>query len=244
MTGSRARPGSGIAVANILRLEDFRALFAELQRWRTDPDVQDMQRDHGRGLVFPFAKGLRLSARLVYAIRKRLSAIGVKVDWGQIITPEGYCSPECDIIIHKPGSVSRWNGNEKPVMDFVFVEHDNALAVISCKSSVTTVDKDYAKAIKTHLPNLFLFGECCSPGAVGRLKRAAKAAGYKGFWYLYTYDAKTEICVEDENVWQSFLQTLEKAVRVSIGQRSASGTSRKSTKRALKKARTRSARGR
>lgn len=241
MTPSKASPRKAGAVGNILSLEDFHGLCGELQRWRTDPEIQDMQRDHGRGLVFPFVKGLRLSARLVYAIRKILSSTAMKVNWGQVLIPDGYCLPECDIIIHT-GYFQRWNDTREPVMDFVFVEHKNVVAVISCKSSVTAVDKDYAKAMKPHVPNLFLFGECCSPSAVDRLKAAAEDAGYKGFWYLYTYDRRTEECEKDERVWQDFLQSLKAVVNKSVNRRSSSGALRKSTKRALKKATTHSVR--
>ncbi|OHB98500.1 MAG: hypothetical protein A2W74_04450 [Planctomycetes bacterium RIFCSPLOWO2_12_38_17] len=197
-------PGRRKPVATMLKLEEFRGLKEELSEWR----IQGQQ-DTG---ILGFVRGLRLSARLIYAIRHHLSFSGYEVDWGHLLTQEGdYCSPECDIIIHKQGYVRQWNGNHDPVMNFKFISCQDAVAVISCKSSIASVDKTYTKAMGPYVNKVFLFAECCEPRAVKRLKKSALTAGYEGFWYLYACD-KTMQCTVDENEWINFLDVLKKLV--------------------------------
>ena len=204
--GRASPPAKGAGIRNLLEVEDFYALTRQLVAWRTDPTVAQLHKDHGKGLALAFVRGLRLAARLVYVLRKSLSSAGVEVDWGHVVTPEGLCSRECDIIVHRPGHKERWNGHEKPVMDFAFIEHADVVAVISCKSQVRSIDSEYCKDMRPHVKDILLFGECCNPAGVERLRKRAADAGYKGFWYLYTYDPTTEECVEDPEVWGAFLE--------------------------------------
>lgn len=189
-------------LGRVLRLEPFYGLAEELWQWR----------EIGQAGVFSFAKGLHLSARLIYAIRP-LVAPQFHVDWGQLLTPYGdSCSPECDIIVYRNGYVQRWNGNETPVMDFRFVNAANAVAVISCKSLVRSVDTDYCKSLRPYVRNVFLFGECCASTRVARLKRDAMAAGYRGFWYLYAMEKGDQKSVDDR-VWEDFLKAVQSVVK-------------------------------
>ena len=107
---ARVQPGR---LATQLYLQEFHSLQEELSQWRVDPQIQEMERESPGGVILGFVKGLRLSARLIYAIREHLSTFGLEVDWGHLLTEEGdSCSPECDIIIHLPGWERRWNGYE------------------------------------------------------------------------------------------------------------------------------------
>jgi hypothetical protein len=192
-------------VAKMLRLEEFHGLKQELSEWR----VQGL-RDTG---ILGFIRGLRLSARLIYAIRDHLSSTDYEVDWGHLLTNQGdYCSPECDIIIHKRGFVREWNGNRNPIMNFKFINCEDAVAIISCKSQISSVDKNYCPNMKPYVDTVLLFAECCEPRAIKGLKRSAQKAGYKGFWYLYACDHKTMECTIDENEWMDFLAILGKIV--------------------------------
>jgi hypothetical protein len=164
----------------------------------------------------------------VYIIRRAISGTGLDVHWGQLITKEGYCSPECDIIIHEPGYVARWNGNdEKPVMDFVFVDCRKAVAVVSCKSSVTDIDEPYAEEIRKHVRNVLLFGECCHPASEKRLRRQAKEAGYKGFWHLYVFNKETGYRDANEKVWIDFLRVLKRVAEKAEAARRATRPARR-----------------
>ena len=74
------------------------------------------------------------------------------VSWGHLVDDNGEsCSPECDIIIHRPGYYHRWNGDESPIINFKFIECSEALAVISCKSQTNSVDKGYCKAFAKYI---------------------------------------------------------------------------------------------
>jgi len=195
------------ALGRILRLEQFHSLSEELLQWRVDPQIEQMQECKRGGIILPFVKGLRLSARLIYAIRPLLPS-GYQVDWGHLLTPdEESCSPECDIIIYKNGYVRRWNDHTDPVMDFKFVSCRNAIAVISCKSLLRSVDRRYCKNLKQYVSSVLLFAECCGLRDLDRLRKAAINAGYKGFWYLH---AMTEggVYEKHEKVWEDFLETV------------------------------------
>lgn len=201
-------------LSHILELEDFEGLTAELQSWRTDKYVQTTELKKGSGLVLGFVKGLRLSARLIYAIRKNLSTTSLEVDWGHLLDKDGMSlSPECDIIIHKKGYVREWNGNSNPVMNFKFIKSTDTIAVISCKSYAKSIDKPYkayCERIREYVNNVMLFAECCPKRRAVALNEKAKKAGYKGFWYLYSVDEQTNETCKDPKVWENFLRTLKK----------------------------------
>ena len=156
---TKPMPKSRQTLATTLKLEQFHGLMHELSEWRT-MGLQDAG-------ILGFVKGLRFSARLIYAIRDHLSSSDYEVDWGHLLTSDGdSCSPECDIIIHKRGCVREWNGWKEPVMNFKFIECKDAIAVISCKSMITSIDKkhkSYIKALKPYVDKIFIFAECCEP---------------------------------------------------------------------------------
>ena len=210
MASRHSGPGPGL-MERRLWLGAFHSLAEELTQWQIAPEIVKMQRKRDPGLILPFVKGLRLSARLVYIIRDHLSSLPLEVSWGHLLSPDGdSCSPECDVIIHEEGHVARWNGTSEPVMDFKFISSEKAVAVVSCKSGARSVDREYPKRLKPYVKNVLLFAERCAPSAVARLKRSAREAGYKGFWYLYTLNAKTAMATHDENVWVDFLQVLRR----------------------------------
>ncbi len=132
-------------------------------------------------------------------------------NWGHLLDDEEvFCSPECDVIIHKKdGQVRRWNGSENPVMDFRFIRTSKAVAVISCKSQTKTVDVDYVQQVKHYVGRVWLFGECCGPRSGRRLLQRAQEAGYEHFWYLYSWSPCTEV-VLNEDGWQHFVGEVEK----------------------------------
>jgi len=189
--------------------ETFSALCGGFSGWRIDPLIRDMEKNRDPGRILGFIRGLRLSSQLIYVIRDSLSSLSLEADWGHLVDENGNsCSPECDIVVHEPGYKKRWNGNEKPVMDFKFIDCRAAVVVISCKSFIRSVDKEYCEKMKHFVKNLWLFAECCRPGSVKRLKESTKSAGYKNFWYLYTWDGKKEIS-PNQAEWFDFIGTLE-----------------------------------
>ena len=212
MNGTQSiRRRGGIAAR--LDLEQFDLLCAELGGWRIDPYIQMMEEEKAEGRVLAFVRGLRLSARLIYAIRKQLSATDLKADWGHILDDDGglKCSPECDVIIHHPGVMRQWNGSSEPVMDFKFVEQKHAVAVISCKSYITSIRQDfknYCDKVRDYVKNVWLFAECCRPGAVDRLREKSQEAGYGKFWYLYAWDGKSSI-QQNKQGWFDFLESVK-----------------------------------
>lgn len=139
------------------------------------------------GHILGFVKGLRLSAKLIYFLRKCLSGKSLDVSWGHIInTTTGDCSPECDVIIHSPGYYEKWNGGDKPVMDFSFIESHMVKAVVSCKSIVASFDESYPDQLKIlGIDTVYVFGECCSKSNYSNLRQKAQAHGYKDFWVSY-----------------------------------------------------------
>ena len=192
-----------------LHLQEFYGLTGELSEWRVNPQIQEMEREKRGGIILGFVKGLRLSARLIYAIREHVSSFGLEVDWGHLLTEEGEsCSPECDIIIHLPGCEREWNGHDHRIMDFKFIDCRKAIAVISCKSFIKSVDRKYPQKLRPYVDKVFLFAECCEPNAINRLKTSAQSAGYTGFWYLYACNQETSACTVDPNQWENFLHQL------------------------------------
>jgi hypothetical protein len=170
--------------------------------------------------ILGFVRGLYLSTRLIYALREKLSRYSLEVDWGHLLdTDSNYVSRECDIIIHKIGQITKWNGNKEAVMDFRFIRSNDAVAVISCKSlmnSIKSKDVLYCSDLKPLVDNVLLFAECCHPTSVDSLKRKAKEAGYAGFWRLYSYTKKTsrmKIAPED---WEEFILTVDNICKEQI----------------------------
>jgi hypothetical protein len=213
---ARATRSEKHGVGASVRIEGFHRLFVELQRWRTSDDLKLLEAAKGSALVLPFVKGLRLSARLVYILRVELSATNLRVDWGQILdNNDKWCSPECDIIVHK-GHTGVWNDTKEPVMDFKFVRQECAVAVISCKSYAKDVDKEYAHKLRKYVKHVFLFAECCAPSRVAALRKKARQAGYAAFGYLYAFDEKRNECIPDEREWHSFLDTIKSKITRAV----------------------------
>jgi len=198
-----------------LRVASLHGLCGDLQASRSDRDLKLLESVRGSALVFPFAKGLRLSSQLIYILRKQLSELEhVEVNWGQVVGgDEKAFSPECDIIIHHHGCVEKWNGTEKPVMDFRFVPQRCALAVISCKSFAERVDREYVKKLQPFVPHIFFFAECCEPRKVDPLRRAAEKSGYAGFGYLYTMEKAKGVTTKDPEQWIRFLDRVISIVK-------------------------------
>ena len=194
-----------------LSTEKFYGLTEELVRWRLDPQIRLMDKTREKGRILGFVKGLRLSARILYILRNIVSGRNLEVSWGHLIDDYGKsCSPECDIIIHRPGYFHEWNGSSDPIMNFKFIESRNALAVISCKSYAKSIDKDYCNDFKKYsLYNIFLVVECCPSAAVANLKRQAKESGYKGFYYLYALDDGSGTYNVDERIYIDFIETIQ-----------------------------------
>jgi len=93
-------------------------------------------------------------------------------------------------------------------------EATDVLAVISCKSKLTSIagsHRDYCGRMRQHLGQrqLWLFAECVTSRRQDRLLTAAKTAGYDNFWYLYRFDEKTLHCEHDEKLWMSFLKEIQ-----------------------------------
>ena len=205
-------PGTKSRIGARLRLDAFYSMKEELLQWRIDEPLRDMERCRERGRILAFVKGLRLSAKLIYLLRTALSDTGLQVSWGHLLDrDENICSPECDVILHKPGWVERWDGSAEPVMDFRFVSCTAAVAVVSCKSLLDSVDdnlKAYCAQMQRYVKSVLLFAECCRPRKVRRLTGAAKRAGYAGLWYLYVLEEGSSEAEVDESVWRDFLETL------------------------------------
>jgi hypothetical protein len=191
------------------RRQPFESLMDELAKWRLDPDIASMpQGERPLG----FIRGLRLSAQLIYLLRDLLSETDLEVDWGHILSDdEETCSPECDVIIHRPGYVGRWNGHERPVMDVRFVTRHRVLAVVSCKSKLRQLDQReavYCQKLREYVETAYLFAECCPPTTVGYLRQRSAEIGYAGFYCLYTYDEGSGEADAQEPGWADFVQRI------------------------------------
>ena len=196
--------------------EKYEEIKAQLLNYRLDPFIREKESQDGsnKGLIFPFARGLRFSALLIYTIRESLSGSDLEVNWGQIIDDDGYaCSGECDIIIHKKGYYKKWNGNDggNHIMDFRFIEKENAVAVISCKSYLTrtTIEEAYCHNMLKFVDKIWLFAECCGPESVELIRTDSQAFGYENFWHLYTWSRTTDQIVDDEAGWYHFIETVK-----------------------------------
>jgi hypothetical protein len=177
----------GIRFGDSLAIGELREIATELQSLREHPPL--VQKTPGRyeGAILAFVRGLRLSARMIYVLRKFLSSSELKVSWGHLLDAGGNgCSPECDVVIHEKGFIQRWNGGAEPIMDFHFISAQRVRAVVSCKSKITSIDKNYPKSLRKYgVKNVILFAESCDEAKFPRLRKLARAAGYRGLWCLY-----------------------------------------------------------
>jgi len=208
------RDDSAIGHGELLLRERFETMAAGFKSWRISAFLRQLNTSKGKGRVLPFVRGLRLSAQLIYAIRELLEGSGLTANWGHLLDQEGnFCSPECDVIVHKTCYTPRWNGTQKPIMDFRFVPMSEARVVISCKSQVKTIDEKYAREVRKYVNRVWLFGECCGPRSAKSLMDKARQLGYEKFWYLYTWSPKREeISDRDFNRegWNDFVTEVRK----------------------------------
>jgi len=177
---------------------DYDKLTSEFIGWRRNEHAIKLKNNPDAGRILHFVKGLHFSALLIYQIRIWLSGSGLKVDWGHIFhSTQGYCSRECDIIIHTGGINGRWNGQggDHPIMDFKFVFSDHVKAVISCKAFVkpSNIDKTYCESIKKYTDNIWLFAEYCGPESHDAIRQEAQISQYQHFWCLYSMNQKGDI---------------------------------------------------
>lgn len=207
-------PSQGFHQKN-LYLERLGSIIGLLKNWRLDSFIPFSESEKSKGRILPFIRGLRFSSQLIYATRQIIKHKYL-TNWGHLLDDDGnYCSSECDIIIHKDEHHLKWNGgdeeNKGSIMDFHFVSRKDAIVVISCKSYLKygQIDKNYCKDMKKYNNNVWLFAECCPDGKVSKIRKEASKAGYKEFFYLYTWDGKNKI-KENENGWLSFIEKLKK----------------------------------
>jgi len=202
-----------------MKIASFNRIKAELSSMRLDPYIRSMEAAEGsdKGLIFPFARGLRFSALLIYELRKILSNSDLEVDWGQIIDEDGnYCSGECDIVIHKKGYFEKWNGNDagNHIMDFKFIYQEDAVAVISCKSYITKsrLEKEYCERMLNYVDKVWLFAECCGPDSVDLIKTESANIGYNYFWHLYTWSKNTGNVIDGLDSWKHFVSKIRELI--------------------------------
>ena len=77
---------------------------AKLKTVRLDPYIRLLEAKKGKnkGIIFPFARGLRFSALLIYQIRWYLEGTNLTANWGQLMDNDtDEYSNECDIVIHE-----------------------------------------------------------------------------------------------------------------------------------------------
>ena len=203
---------TGLKFGEAIEIEDLRALASRLHTARLSGPVVKASKGRREGDVLAFVKGLRLSAQLVYVIRKRLSHTSYEVSWGHLLDRNrASCSPECDVIIHNKGYVEKWNGNEHPIMEFKFVHVAEARAVVSCKSELDVIDRLYPASLKKcGLKKVLLFAESCPASRFKKLRRDAKRAGYVGLWCLYLTQGNNVQVKIDEKIHADFVKTLLK----------------------------------
>lgn len=199
-------------------VDDFNKIIAEFSAWRMDEHIKllNKMQQKGWGNVLPFVRGLRLSAQLIYVIRKYLNGTNLTADWGHLMygeEEEEYLTPECDIIIYdKQGKIGEWNDKtDKAVMNFKFVQSKSAKLIISCKSFLKSsdIDKEYCKEIKKYVDKIWLFAECCGPRSPLKIEEKAKEIGYEKFFYLYTW-SKSLGADPNEEGWLEFIRSIRK----------------------------------
>jgi hypothetical protein len=198
---------SGIT-GKLLYEEHLMSIIGKMQEWRID----SREAREAKNKILDFISGLRFSALLIYTIREILSGTNLEANWGHLLDKDNnFCSPECDIIIHRNGHVARWNGSEKPIMDFRFIKQQDAVVVVSCKSHIASgdVDKGYCPSMKPFVSKVWLFAECCGPRSGESIKRKALKSGYDNFWYLYSWSEKTSPQTNKEG-WMNFVEELKK----------------------------------
>jgi hypothetical protein len=195
-----------------LRRSRFRQMAVELSDFRIE-DLRPARAPHQPGAILPFVRGLRVSAQLVYAIRDFVHGTDLEAHWGHLVGVDGItCSPECDVIIHRPAPKHRWNGGQEPVMDFWFIESQYAVAAISCKSLVDSIGADvddYCRKVKCYVDRLGFFAECCPRGTEDGLRQSVRSAGYEMFTYLYSLDEATGYRQPNEPGWDEFIEWVE-----------------------------------
>jgi hypothetical protein len=191
----------GVGLAN----EQLAALAAQLLNCREFPPLVTRSDGKYEGDILGFVKGLRLSAGVIYFFREKLDHLDLEVSWGHLLDDkQQYCSRECDVIIHSKGSVRTWNGGKHPIMEFRFVDVAKARAVISCKSLLTSIDKEYPKEMKKFgVKKVFLFAECSSATNFPNLRKEAKKAGYADLCCLY-FTTPQGFVKKDERMWFDF----------------------------------------
>jgi len=192
---------------------DLIGLATELQELRLAPPAVTTGKGTRTGDILGFVRGLRLSARVAYFLRDQISHTECEVSWGHLLDDnDASCSSECDIIIHKRGHHRRWNGTDRPIMDFRFVRAVHAKAVVSCKSMLTSVDAKYPNSLKKFgVKRVFLFAECCKDTHLPRLKKAARKAGYAGLCCLYVIKTRKPGFTRNEKMYRSFSNGVLKA---------------------------------
>jgi len=192
------------------------ALAGELINYRHAPALVKRSDGKSEGDILGFVKGLRLSAVLIYYFRDKVEGHGLEASWGHLLDKgQLTCSRECDVIIHTKGSIHRWNGTDRPIMDFKFIEAAKARAVISCKSILTSkeIDKEYPKELKKFgVKKVFLFAECSSATNFDNLRKKAKTAGYADLCCLYLTGPQDYIEM-NERMWYDFGNQVLAAVK-------------------------------
>jgi hypothetical protein len=210
MTRKRKRSSGDLGVA--LRTEALHGLVAELQQLRQYPPLVHKGGGKYEGDILGFVRGLRLSARIAYFVRDQLNDTKYRTSWGHLLDDaERSCSPECDVIIHKKGHVRAWNGFKKSIMNFKFIRANQAVAIISCKSTLKSIDADYPKGLrKFGIKHVLLFAETCPEGSFARLRQRAKRAGYQGLWCLYLTGPDGSMKSIKDSIHLDFIKTLKK----------------------------------
>jgi hypothetical protein len=205
-TRRRTQSRPAITFGKSLGIEQLTGLAAELQKVRHHPPLTQRQDGKYEGDILGFVKGLRLSARVIYFLRERLSGTELEVSWGHLLDGNDQsCSPECDVIIHSKGHTREWNGHSSPIMNFKFIEATRVKAIVSCKSRLNTIDTVYPRDLKRFgVNNIFLFAECCLEGRFKALRKKARQAGYKGLWCLYFTQDEESGFKTDESMYVKF----------------------------------------
>ncbi len=197
--------------ASMLAIAPLSSLADELRSLRDHKPLTSQGNGYYEGNILGFVKGLRISAELIYCIRGWLSERNFNVNWGHILDKNGQsCSPECDVIIHEPGYIKKWNGNNSPVMDFVFVKPESVKAVVSCKSVIMNIDKDYPnRLLKYGVEKVYLFGESCSHTNYKSLKKRACKLGYSSLCCAYYTGGDEQPFIRDENSHLEFMDAIK-----------------------------------
>lgn len=198
-----------------LATRDLQQLATELQKLKEYVLTSDGKGQY-QGHILAFVKGLRISAKLIYFVRKCLSTAGCAVSWGHIVDPTGQaCSAECDVIIHAPGHLDKWNEGDGPIMEFLFVESIHVKGVVSCKSQLKSIDTDYPKQLAQFgIVKVLLFAESCSLTNYENLRAQAIECGYLGLWCAYFTSGELDEFTIDEKHHFEFWTVLREVFMV------------------------------